>query len=81
MDTATAFETVSGYLVEHFEVEPERISMETDLFKDLDLDSIDALDMLVMLETDIGMEIVEDDLKKIRTVQDVVKYVISHVPA
>ena len=45
---------------------------EANLFADLALDSIDALDMVGMLEARLDIEVREEDLKTIRTVRDVV---------
>jgi acyl carrier protein len=46
---------------------------------DLALDSIDALDMVGMLEARLGIEVREEDLKAIRTVRDVVDYICIKV--
>jgi len=49
--------------------------LEANLFDDLAFDSIDALDMVGMLEARLGIEVREEDLKAIRTVRDVVDYI------
>ncbi len=75
------FDIVAGHLSSHFEVPRERVRPEANLFSDLDLDSIDALDMIGLLESELGIELKEAELKKMRTVQDVVDYVLRHRPA
>ena len=70
---------VRQYLIQEFEIREERIALEADLFDDLGLDSIDALDWFAKMETEIDLPIVEEDLKKIRTVQDVVDYVLRNL--
>ena len=73
------FKVVSSYLVKDFEVPSEKIRPEANLFKDLGLDSIDALDWFAKMESTIHLPIVEQDIKKVRTVRDVVDYVMRHL--
>jgi acyl carrier protein len=79
MEKEEVFRVVSGYLVKDFEVPAEKIRLEANLFKDLGLDSIDALDWFAKMETTIKLPIVEEDIKRVRTVQDVVNYVMRHL--
>lgn len=81
MDQQQAYDIVAEYLAEQFEIEASKIHPKAKLFKDLGLDSIDALDMIVLLESDYNMSVDEDELKKLRTVQDIVDYILTHVPA
>lgn len=57
---------------ETFEVETQDISMDTHLFQDLDLDSIDAVDLAIKLQSMTGKRIKPEDFKSVRTVGDVV---------
>lgn len=66
------YEKVSAYLVEMFEVPPEKIAPEARLFADLDLDSIDAIDLIVQLQNLTGRKIKAEEFKTVRTIQDVV---------
>ncbi|MGB0935875.1 MAG: acyl carrier protein [Colwellia sp.] len=59
-------------LIEDFEIEAEDISLDAHLYDDLDLDSIDAVDLAVKLREETGKKIEPDDFKKVRTVDDVV---------
>jgi acyl carrier protein len=63
---------VRDALVETFELPPEDITPEARLYEDLDLDSIDAIDLVVKLEVSTGLKLKEDDVKQIRTVADIV---------
>jgi acyl carrier protein len=67
---------VVKYFNEQFEIAADRIKPEAHLFKDLGLDSIDALDMVGYLESELDLEIQEEEIKTIRTVQDVVDFVV-----
>ena len=72
---------VTEYLVKNFEIPEEKIHLETNLFADLELDSIDALDWFATMESEMKVSIVEEELKEIRTVRDVVEYVKKNGPA
>jgi acyl carrier protein len=59
-------------LIDEFEIEADDISLDAHLYDDLDLDSIDAVDLAVKLREETGKKIEPDDFKKVRTVDDVV---------
>lgn len=79
MQKEEAFKRVSEYLVTQFEIPSEKINPDANLFKDLEMDSIDALDWFAAMQSEIGLPIIEKELKKIRTVQDVVDYVVRNL--
>ena len=58
-------------LIEMFELEPADVTAEAKLYDDLDLDSIDAVDLLVRLKEFTGRKVDPEDFKDIRTVNDV----------
>ncbi len=58
-------------LQETFEIDPARVSPATNLFADLDLDSIDAVDLAIKLQELTGKRIKPDEFKTVRTVGDV----------
>jgi len=66
------FDRVSSILIESFELEPATVQLSAHLIEDLDLDSIDAVDLAVGLEGEMGLDISEDELREIKLVQDVV---------
>ena len=80
MDRETATKTVFEYLVEHFEVDKDKVALDANLFADLDLDSIDALDMAGLFESKLGVRVSEDELRDLRTVSDVVEYLLRNAP-
>lgn len=69
------YERVVGILVKTFELDPADIKPESNLFEELDLDSIDAVDMFVELHEVTGRRIDPASARKIRTVQDIVNLV------
>jgi acyl carrier protein len=78
-DSEEIFRLVATYLIKDFEVPEDKISPEANLFTDLGLDSIDALDWFAKMEATIHLPIVEEDIKKVRKVGDVVNYVMRHL--
>lgn len=72
MEKQDIYQEVSGLLVKLFDVSPEQITPQALLYEDLDLDSIDAVDMIVHLQKKTGRRIKPESFKAVRTVQDVV---------
>ncbi|MGI1679087.1 MAG: acyl carrier protein [Cellvibrionaceae bacterium] len=66
------FLQVKKMLHDLFEIDPAKVSLESNLYSDLDVDSIDAVDMVVELKKITGKKIKPDDFKSVRTVGDVV---------
>ncbi len=75
------FEQVKASLVEMFDLPEERIVPSATLREELDLDSIDAVDMAVQLQKMTGKRVELAKLKEIRTVADVVDLVQAHLDA
>ena len=71
------FNSLKGILQELFEVEPSDIALTSHLYEDLDIDSIDAVDMIVKLKELTGKKLQPSDFKQVRTVQDVVDAVYA----
>ena len=65
------FDWVTGILQQEFQYEGE-VRLDSHLIDDLDLDSIDAIDMTVRLEEKTGLSFKEEELKSLRTVGDVI---------
>ncbi|NMH60672.1 acyl carrier protein [Alteromonas ponticola] len=63
---------IRSTLVDLFELEEAEIVPEARLYEDLDIDSIDAVDLLVDLKKTISVEITPSQFKQVRTIQDVV---------
>jgi acyl carrier protein len=59
-------------LEELFEIDTQQVSPQARLYEDLDIDSIDAVDLVVELKKITGKKIQPDDFKSVRSVQDVV---------
>ncbi|TOG77479.1 acyl carrier protein [Vibrio parahaemolyticus] len=66
------FEQVKDALVELFEIDADDIQPDAHLYQDLDLDSIDAVDLVVHLQNVTGKKIKPAEFSTVRTVDDVV---------
>jgi len=75
------FQRVQAVLVEMFELDPAAVTQDAKLVDDLDLDSIDAIDMVVKLQELIGQRVEEAALRGVRTVGDVVELVHAKLPS
>jgi acyl carrier protein len=69
------FETVKSVLVEEFECDEALITPDVNLFETLDLDSIDAVDLIVRLQNMTNLKVKAEDFRQIRTMDDVVKVI------
>ena len=67
------FTVVVGVLVELFEKDASEITEATNLFTDLDLDSLDAIDLAAALSKKAQIKLVTEEMKTIRTVGDIVE--------
>jgi acyl carrier protein len=66
------FLQLKDILVSTFEIDADDIQLESHLYEDLDIDSIDAVDLMVQLRELTQKKIKPEDFKSVRTVQDVV---------
>ncbi len=71
------FEEVKKILVEEMEIDEGSITLESNLFEDLDLDSIDAVDIAVRMQKFTDKKLPPEEFKKIRTIKDVVDAVYA----
>ena len=73
------FEQLKKILIENFEMQESIITLDARLYEDLDLDSIDAVDMIVELKKITGKTMDPNAFKQVRTVEDVVNAVFDLV--
>ncbi len=64
-------EIVNKMLEEEFEIDPELLKPESLLYEDIGLDSLDAVDLIVLVDKQLGVRIEEDQARSIRTLEDV----------
>ena len=75
MNQQEIFTQVQAALAELFELDAESVTMEAHLYQDRELDSIDAVDLVVRLQKLTGKKIKPEEFKTVRTVSDVVEAV------
>lgn len=66
---------ISAVLADEFECDPAKLTADARLYEDLDLDSIDAVDLVVRLQQQTGIKVQAEDFKSIRTLGDVAEVI------
>ncbi|HEY8120737.1 MAG TPA: acyl carrier protein [Myxococcota bacterium] len=69
------FARLRDLLVESFALDVARVTRDAHLQGDLDLDSIDAIELAVRLEEETGLKLADEELRSVRRVDDVVELV------
>jgi acyl carrier protein len=72
-------ERTNGFLVEEFEVDPARITPEDNVKEVLELDSLDYIDLVVVIENNFSFKVKPEDFTGIIIFQDFYDYIISRV--
>lgn len=75
MDRQDLYREIADYLTTAFEVPPELVTPKADLVQELNLDSIDAVDLMVKLQEITGRKITPDEFESVRTIDDVLNLV------
>ncbi len=69
-------EKTNQVFIEEFEIEPEELAPEKQIFDDLGLDSLDIVDLVVALQTKFKVNIRDDErIRSIRTLEDIYHYI------
>lgn len=69
------FDKVKTILAEQLDVDAQTLSMETDIAKDLNADSLDVVEILMSLEDEFDVEIPDEEIENIKTIGDLVEYI------
>ncbi len=72
------FEKIRKILCEQFELEEDRVTMDSNLIGDLGADSLDVIDLAMSIEDEFDIEVPDDEIEKIKTVGDIVRFVEDH---
>ena len=73
------FEKIQALITEQLDVDPSMVTMDTDFMKDLEADSLDAVEIILGVEEEYGIEIPDDVAENFTKVSDIVKYVEANV--
>ena len=71
------FENVRDIIVSTLSCDADQITPDTNLFEDLDADSLEAVELSLALEEAFGVGIADEDLPNIKTVNDILDYIQS----
>lgn len=74
-------EKIIKILSEQFEVEPESINATTLLVEDLGADSLDVVDLMMSIEDEFDVEVQDEDVETVHTVEDLVSYIENQMKA
>lgn len=69
------FEKVREILCDQLDLEPEDVTLDTNIIDDLGADSLDLVDFVMSLESEFDKEIPDEDVENIKTVGDIVSYI------
>ncbi len=72
------FEKLKEIIAEQLEIDAEEIAYESNILDDLGADSLDVVDLVMSVEDEFGIEVPDEALKDIRTVEEMVKYIEDH---
>ena len=72
-------EKVNNLLVEEFEIAADLLTPEASLKSDLEIDSLDFVDIVVLIDRDFGFKPKAEELKTVKTLQDFYDYIEAHV--
>ena len=69
------FDKIKDIIIEQLQVKESDVNMDTNLMKDLSADSLDAVEIIMAIEDEYGIEIPDEEAEKMQTVGDLVRYV------
>jgi len=73
MNNEELYSRIKTILVSQFEVNEASVSLDANLYEELEIDSIDAVDLLVQLKELTGKKIAPENFKDVRTIRDVLE--------
>jgi len=79
MEKQTIIEKVNNLLVEEFEIDATLLTPEASLKDDLEIDSLDFVDIVVLIDRDFGFKPKAEELKNVKTLADFYQYIEEHV--
>lgn len=79
MDKNLIIDRVKNLLVEEFEIEQDLLTPEASLKSDLEIDSLDFVDIVVLIDREFGFKPKAEELKAVKTLQDFYDYIEAHV--
>lgn len=79
MEKSKIKEVVDEFLIEEFEIEEQAIADDAHLIDDLGLESLDFVDIVVIIEKEFGFKVKREEMKDIRVLNDLYDYIEKNV--
>ena len=79
MNREKIFEILKENLIELFEIDEKNITLEARIYEDLDIDSIDAIDLIDSIKKKTGYRLEPNDFRAVRTLGDIVEAVATKI--
>ena len=71
------YDKIREALAAQFEIDPEKITRDTDLMNDLGADSLDLVELIMTLEEEYGVSVIDDSVYEHKTVGEIAEYIES----
>jgi acyl carrier protein len=79
MQNDEIIKTINRLLVDEIEIDEEQINPAADLKNDLGIDSLDFVDLFVIIENNFGLKMKAEEMSEVKTLQDFYNYIILRV--
>ena len=76
--SSSVFERLQKILAEQFEIDEDDITLNSDIVDDLGADSLDLVDLVMSIEDEFEIEVPDEAIEEIKTVDEAVKYIEDH---
>ncbi|MBF7095838.1 acyl carrier protein [Alkalibacter mobilis] len=70
----STFDKIKNIILEHLDIQEDDITLNADFMEDLGADSLDVAELIMSIEDEFNLEINEEEIEGMRTVEDVVEY-------
>ena len=77
MQREQVVEKINELLIDEFEIEPEQILPDENMLETLEIDSLDLVDIVVLIEKHFGFKVVTEEMSDINTLNDFYDYVFN----
>ncbi len=79
MQREEIIEKINEFLIDEFEIEADLLVPEANLKESLNIDSLDFVDLIVIIEKNFGFKVKAEDMSEIKTLSDFYEYIITQV--
>lgn len=79
MSEQQILEKMTHILVEQLDIKPEDVTLSASFLEDLNADSLDIVELILVMEEEFNFQIPDEDAERIQTVGDAVNYIKAHI--